>query len=132
MGKKANGKKTKLNDMFISIGNKKFPIDDIIIEEMVETAMCNIYDNDEVSNEIDGLILDKLIDTFKNTNILEGKELRAQIVYLVEGKLHELFDESNSYPQKTQKRITKMKNTILEELTDDELKKVMKKKLLSL
>jgi len=123
---------TKLNDLYVSIGGKRFPLEPNTIENMVDMAIETLYENEDVSDEIDALIISKVMAAIKNTDFLKNKAIKTKMLKQVENTLNDIFEESVYLPQVTKDRIAIMKASIIEELTDKELKTIMKKKLLDL
>jgi len=124
--------KKEPDDLYISIGKFKFPLKQHMINDMVDGAIESIYEDEAIVEELDGIVLTKLKEVFTSTDFLKDKEIKNMMRDRVTQTLDYIFDDTLYFPEKTKKRIANMKDTILEELTDKELKKLMKKKLMSL
>ncbi len=113
----------------LKIGNQEIPIAPEILEETVEGFMFRLLEDEAVYYKVSSVVADALIAYLKKNTKQFDSKFKETILVNIEDLLVEVIEEDASFEDHISDRIVKLRNEVFDEMSDKQIKALIKKKL---
>ena len=125
-------KATKKEETYISFGGHKIKLSKDLVSSMVDLSLEYAYESGNFGEKMDTIVLNKVIGAIEATDFSKDSSFMTKVVEQMHYSLDAVLNGHAEVSKKDQKRFEKLKSEVLSEISDDDLKMMLRKKLLNL